>query len=66
MNVCFSIFWRLDLDYQIDVLDVETARGHIGCNKNLEFSFFESLHCYLSLVLSNISMHHFDVLLYLI
>jgi hypothetical protein len=62
MNVGLCILWWLDLDDKINILNVKSTRCNICSYKNLELSLFESLHGDLSLVLSNITMHDFDVL----
>jgi len=66
MNVSFSVLWRLNLDDQIYILNIKTSRSNICCHKYLELAFFESLHCNFSLILSNITMHHLNILLDLI
>jgi len=63
VNVGLSIFWWLNLDNQVYGGYVETARSNISGNKNLEFLVFKSFECYFSLILSNISMHNFDLVL---
>lgn len=51
---------------KINVGNIQATGSDIGCDKYLEFAFFEALHCHFSLVLSNVSVHDFDVLLNLI
>jgi len=51
------------LNYEVDVRNVETSGGDIGCTQDLELAFFEALHGDFSLVLSDVAMHDLDVLL---
>ena len=66
MDVSLGLFGGLQLDYQVDVRDVKTSRSNVSGNENAEFALFKSLHCDLSLVLSDITMHHLYILLDLI
>ena len=63
MNVSLGLLGRLQLDYQVYVRDVKASRSNVSGNENAEFPLFKSLHCDLSLVLSDITMHHLYVLL---
>ena len=63
MDIGFGVFWWLNLNNQVDILNIQSSWGDICGNQNLEFSFFESFHGYFSLILCNISMHNLDVLL---
>lgn len=63
MNVGLNFLWRLDLNDQVDVGNVQASRGDISSDQHFEFSFFESLHSNLALVLRNVSVHDLDVLL---
>jgi hypothetical protein len=54
------------LNDEIDVVNIESSSSNICSYKNLKLSFFESLHCYFSLVLIDISMHYFNILLDLV
>ena len=66
MNIRFSVFWWLDLDDQVDVLNIDTSRGDISGHKHLEFTFFEPFQGDFTLVLRDITMHNFDILLDLV
>lgn len=66
MNVGLSFLWRLKLDYEVYVRDIESTRGNVGCDKYLELVLLEALHRDLTLVLRNITVHNFDVLLNLV
>lgn len=61
VNVGLSFFGGLQLDNQVDVGDVETARGDISGDQNAEFAFFEALHGDFTLVLGNVSVHDLNV-----
>ena len=62
MYIGFRLLWRLNLDYQVYVGDVEAARSHISGDENSELSLLESLHRDFALILSNITMHDLNVL----
>ena len=66
MNVGLSLLGWLNLDDQVHVGDVKTTRGDISGDKDAELAFLEALHRYLTLVLSNVTVHDFDVLLDLV
>lgn len=66
MDISFDILWGLDLDDQVDVGNVETARCNIGRNEHLELLLLESLESDLTLSLSNIAMHDLEILLDLV
>lgn len=66
MNVGFSVFWRFDLNHEFNVWNVETSGGHVGGDKHLELAFSEPLQGDFSLILSNVSVHHFKVTLNLV
>ena len=61
MNVGFRVFRWLQLDDKLDVWDVEATRGYISGYKDLELVVFESLQGHFSLVLSDVTMHDFDL-----
>lgn len=63
MNVRLSILWWFNLNNEINIFDIKTSGGNICCDQDLKFTLLESLHCDLSLVLSNITMHNFNILL---
>ena len=66
MDVGLSLLGWLNLDDQVHVGDVKTTRGDISGDKHAELSFLESLHRDLTLVLSDVTVHDFDVLLDLV
>ena len=66
MDVGLSFLGRLDLDDQVNVGDVKSARSDIGSDKDSELAFFKALHRDFTLVLSDITMHDLNVLLDLI
>jgi hypothetical protein len=66
MNVGFNFLWWLDLDNQVNIRDVEATGRDICCDQNFEFSFLESLHSDLTLILNDVTVHDFDILLDLI
>jgi len=66
VDICLSVFWRLNLNNKVNVADVKSSCSNICGNEDLKFAFFESLHGDFSLVLVDISMHYLDVLLDLV
>lgn len=66
MDVGLNFLWWLDLNDQVDIGNVQASRGDISSDQHFEFSFLESLHGNLTLVLRNVSVHDFDVLLDLV
>lgn len=63
MNIGLNLLWGLDLDDQVNIRDVESTGGDISGDQHLEFSFLKSLHRDFTLVLNDVTVHHFDVLL---
>lgn len=63
MDVCFNFFWRLNLNDKLDTRDIKASGSHISSNETLKFTILESLQSDFSLILSNVAVHHFDVLL---
>ena len=63
MDVGLGLLRRLDLDNEIDIGDVESARGNVGGDEDAEFALLEALHSDFSLVLSDVTVHDFNVLL---
>ena len=61
MDVGLSFFGGFQLDNQVDVGDVKTARGDVSGDQNAEFALFEPLHGDFALVLGNVSVHHLNV-----
>ena len=61
MNVSLNIFWWLNLDNEIDIWNIETSGGNIGCNEDVKLAFFESLEGDFALILSDVTVHDFDV-----
>lgn len=66
MNISFDILWGLDLNNQVDVGNVETARCNVGRNEHLELLLLESLEGDLTLSLSNVTVHDLKILLDLV
>jgi hypothetical protein len=64
--ICLSVFWWFNLNDYVDSWYVKTPSRHISSNKASRFTFFDPLHRYFTLSLSNIAVHHFDILLELI
>ena len=62
MNIGLSIFWRLHLDDEFDAWDIKTPSSDVSGNKHLELHIFEPLESDLSLILSYISMHDFNIM----
>lgn len=63
MDVGFSVLWRLDLDHEIDTRDIQPTGSDISSHEYTEFFVFESLEGDFTLVLSDVSVHNFNVLL---
>lgn len=66
MDVGFHFFWRLNLNDQVNIGDIEATRSDVSGDKYFKFAFFEALHSNFTLILRNITMHHFNVLLDLV
>ena len=65
MDVCLSVFRRLNLDDKVHTWDVKASRSDVGGNQNAKFLLFKAFECDFSLVLSDVTMHYFNVLFYL-
>lgn len=63
MDISLSVFWWLYLDYQVNRRDVQSSRRDISGDKHAEFLFFKPFQRDLSLVLSDVTVHHFNVFL---
>jgi hypothetical protein len=63
MDVGLNFLWWLNLNNQVDIWNVEATRRDICSDQNFKFSFFESLHSDLTLILNDVTVHDFDVLL---
>jgi len=63
VDVSLDVLGRLDLDYEVDIGDVEAAGGDVGGHEHVELTLLEALKGDLSLVLGDVSMHDLDVLL---
>jgi len=66
VNVGLCLLWWLKLDYEVYVGNIESTRSNISRNQHLELILLEALHRDFTLVLRNVSVHHFDVLLDLV
>ena len=63
MDVSLCLLGWLDLDDEVDIRNVKSSWSYISGNQDSEFSFFESLHRHLSLILRDVTMHHLNILL---
>jgi len=63
MNISLSFFWRLKLDDQINIWNIESTGRNISSYEYLELVLLKALHRHLALVLSNVTVHDLDVLL---
>jgi len=63
VDISLSIFWWFNLNDELNVLNIKASSCDICGNEYFEFTLLESLHCYFSLVLCDVSMHHFNLLL---
>ena len=66
MNVGFCLFRWLNLDDEVDIRNVNASRGNVSGDKDTELVFSEALQSNFSLILSNVTMHHLNVGLYLV
>ena len=64
MNVCFCIFGWFDLDYKVNCWNIKSTGSNICCNKYLKLFLFKSFKSNLSLILGNVTMHHFNLRFY--
>lgn len=61
VNVSLNIFWWFDLDNKIYIRNIKTSGGNISCYEDVKLAFFESLESDLALILSDVTVHDFDV-----
>ena len=61
MNIGLSILGRFNLDYQINIGDVDTSGSDISGDQDIELPLLEPLECDFSLVLSDVSVHDFNI-----
>jgi len=66
VNVGLCLLRWLNLDDKVDVWNIKASGSNIGSDEHAEFSLLESLHGYLTLILSNVTVHDLDVLLDLV
>ena len=66
VDVGLSLLGWLNLDDQVHIGNVKSTGSDISGDQDTEFSFLEALHGYFTLILRNVTMHHFNVLLDLI
>lgn len=64
MDVGLGIFWWLNLNDQVNIRNIKPSRSHICCNEYTELVLFKSSESNFSLILSNISVHNFDLTRY--
>jgi hypothetical protein len=62
MNIGFSIFWRFQLNNKFNVRNIKTSCSNIGSYQDLELVVLEPFDGDFSLILSNISMHDFNIM----
>lgn len=63
VDVGLSFFGWLNLNDEIDIWNVESSGSNVSGAKDSELALLEALHCDFTLVLSDVSMHNFNVLL---
>lgn len=63
VNVCFSVFRRFNLNYQVHWRDVKTSWSDICGDQNWKLFLFEALQCNFSLVLCDVSVHYLNLVL---
>jgi hypothetical protein len=61
VDVRLGVLGWIQLNHKLNIRDIKASRSYIGGDEDLELAFLEALHSYLSLVLSNVSMHGFDI-----
>jgi hypothetical protein len=61
VDVCLGVFWWLNLNNQVNRRNVKSSSCDISCHEHAKFLFFKSLKRDLSLVLGNVTVHHFNV-----
>lgn len=61
MDVSLGVLWWFDLDNQVDGGNVQTSGGHVSRNQNLELLVLEALKSDLTLILRDITVHHFNL-----
>lgn len=66
VDVGLCLFWRLNLDDEVNIGNVDTTRGNIGSDEYFELAFFEALQSDFTLVLGDITMHDFYISLNLV
>ena len=62
VDVGFRILGGFNLDNQVDIRNVDTSSGYVSCNKYAKLSLLEPSESDFSLILSDVTMHDFDVL----
>ena len=58
VNVGVDLFWRLQLDDQIDFRDVQASGGDVGGHQAFQFALLKGLECDLPLFLGNVAVEH--------
>lgn len=66
MDVSLCILGGFNLDDQVNAGNIKTTGSNIGSNQDLEFVLLEALKSDFTLVLSNITVHDFDLVLDLV
>lgn len=62
MNVRFRLFWRFNLNDEVDTGNVQASRSDISRHQNAKLFLLESLEGHFALRLWNITVHNFDVI----
>ena len=62
MDISLSVLGRLNLDDQVDTRDVKTASSNVCGHQNAKLLLLKALQGDFSLVLGDVTMHHFDIL----
>lgn len=63
VDVNFSFFRWLNLYDEVNIRYVKASGSNVSGAEHSELALLEALHCDFTLILSNVSMHNFDVLL---
>ena len=56
MRIVLGVIWKVEVEDYLEVVDIETPRGNIRCNKEFEGSLAEFLHHPRSLHLAEVAM----------
>ena len=56
VDIILVLLRHVVVDHAVDIVDVDAARGNVGCNENRELSFFERAHGFFTLLLRNVAV----------